>query len=141
MTAKQQLLLDCYSEHWNVALAAKQSGYKSRQSAHYFLTKHDIAKKQISYSKETYVSEIVERKREIFSKAKSLTERSILTGDDRTALRAMEFEARLLNMFNESPEANLDEQKQTEDEMEYSKLSIEELETLKALLLKCKKEK
>jgi len=134
LNPKQLKLIEAYKEHGNIALAARESGYGSRQAAHYFLTNHDEAKKKIETEREEINRQAMHRKFEIKKQAQAISEKLFLEKDYRAAVKALEFEARLLRMFDEKI---IIEAKTESNSYDFSKLSVQELERLRELLAKC----
>ena len=135
ITVKQKKLIELYLETGNIAKAAKEAGYESRQAAHYFLTNHDMAKQMIKDGYQTFLARKANRHFEVLKQAQLISSQLLEEGDYKSAVKALEFEAKLLRMFDSEiirptpPNAGL-------EHYDLSKLNIEELELLKSLLAK-----
>lgn len=139
LTQKQKKLIDLYIECGNISKAAKEAGYSSRQAAHYFLTNNDIAKNEIAHHIRENLKTNRNRRYEVLKQASCISEKLYCDGDLKGAIKALEFEAKLLNMYTESSYVETRNEKKDEEIYDFSKLTVEELKVLQDLTKKMRR--
>ena len=136
ITLKQDRLIKFYLESGNVAEAARLSGYKSRQAAHYFLTNNDLAKNRITAGMKSAYDNVAIRFFEIVKQSDYILDKLLEQQDFKAAVKLIDLKIKFHHLLPGG--LALPKTDGSYEQHDLSKLNVEELETLKSLLGKCK---